>query len=194
MHTEKTIQLMHFFTEKNGGTISDVKLMKLLYFTDRLSLEKTGYPLTYDDYFSMNRGPILSGAKNIIDKYSNPQYQSIFNEATPGKSPQNFNLKNVSLKNTGSCISDIDNVDFDLFSLQDREIAEAIFAKFGAMDDDAIVQYAHNPSICPEWEWPDGSRRTISLETILHKLGYSSEEANSHAASIKYFKDVVFKS
>ncbi len=193
MYTEKTIQLMHFFAEKNGGEISDVKLMKLLYFADRLSIETSGYPLSYDDYFSMNRGPVLSGAKRLIDNYSNGQYRSLFEQARSGNSPQNFPLKVVSLKKVGSDINDFGNADFDLLSTQDHEVLEKIFSKMGGMDDDAIALHSHDSSVCPEWKWPDGGRLAITIESILQKLGYSSEEILTHAADIKYFKDVVYK-
>lgn len=194
MYTEKTIQLMHFFAEKNGGKISDVKLMKLLYFADRLSIETSGYPLSYDDYYSMNRGPVLGGAKGIIDSYTNPKYRDLFEPAKEGESPQKYKLKVLTLKEAGSDINNFDNADFDLLSSQDHEVLEKVFSEMGGMDDDVIALHSHNPRVCPEWKWPANGRLDITLESILEKLGYSSEEILSHAADIRYFKEVVYKS
>jgi uncharacterized phage-associated protein len=193
MYLEKTIQLMHFFAEKNGGTISDVKLMKLMYFTDRLSISDTGYPLTYDDYFSMKRGPVLSGAKHLIDSYTNSQFKGLFKPAVDAKSPNNFSLKNVTLKNIGSDVLDLENENFDLLSVEDRKTADEIFSKMGSMTDDEIALNSHRPHVCPEWQKPEVGRLPISIESILDKLGYSTEELQSHATDIKYYKNVVFK-
>lgn len=191
MHTEKVVQLMRFFAEKLGGKVSDVKLMKLMYFTDRLSIEETGYPLSYDDYYSMNRGPILSGAKNIIDRYENPLYVAAFNQTVACKSPKGYSVNLLSLKAPGVDTENLEEDDFDLLSQTDREIVQRVLDKMGALDDDNVVVYAHDKKVCPEWEWADGSSKPIKIESILSHLGYSPEQRKSHAAEINYFKNIV---
>lgn len=193
MYTEKVVQLMRYFAEKLGGSVSDVKLMKLLYFSDRLAIKETGYPLSYDEYFSLNRGPVLSGAKNLIDKYSNPIYKSVFHSAVPGESPAGFPINVATLISKGSDTENIENPDFDLLSSEDREIINRVLVDLGGLDDDKVVLYSHDSKNCPEWVWPNGSRESIDVEFLLKKLGYSPEQCVSHAAEIKYFKKIVAK-
>ena len=67
MYKEKTIQLMHFFSERNGGKISTAQLMRSLFISDFLSIDNCGQPMSYDDYFSVNKNVIAWNTKQIID-------------------------------------------------------------------------------------------------------------------------------
>jgi uncharacterized phage-associated protein len=49
-----------------GGSMSYIKLMKLLYLADREALIRWGRPITTDRYVSMDNGPVLSRIYNLI--------------------------------------------------------------------------------------------------------------------------------
>ena len=49
-----------------GGTINYTKLLKLLYIADRESLRRHHTSISGDAYVSMNAGPVLSRAYNLI--------------------------------------------------------------------------------------------------------------------------------
>jgi hypothetical protein len=49
-----------------GGRISYVKLLKMLYLADKQMLIERGYPITYDRWYAMQYGPILSATYNRI--------------------------------------------------------------------------------------------------------------------------------
>ena len=49
-----------------GGTLPVLKLMKLLYLAERLSLQRHGEPLTGDRLVSMPHGPVLSITYTLI--------------------------------------------------------------------------------------------------------------------------------
>jgi len=58
MFSEKKIaQVAAFFVSKAGGRLNHMKLLKLIYLSDRESLDQWGEPISYD---SMERGSVLS--------------------------------------------------------------------------------------------------------------------------------------
>src|SRR5215469_15220275 len=60
-----------FFAKKEGGVIPVLKLIKLLYLSDRAALQLYGEPITYDLPVSMDHGPVLSRALNLINGDTN---------------------------------------------------------------------------------------------------------------------------
>jgi hypothetical protein len=182
MRKEKVLQLMKLFTEKLGGEVSDIKMMKLLYFTDRLSLVETGLPISYDDYYSLNRGPILSHAKSLIDSASDDLYVQFFSNTTPAHSPKGFRLNLFALKK--------DAPELQYLSEQELNFASRIFDTIGGYDDDEIVLYSHRKDICPEWEFPDSSSIPIALETIFSSIGLEEEESKEQIQEINYYKSI----
>jgi hypothetical protein len=61
--TEAAILLLHL----HGGRMSRLKLIKLLYLADRKALENWERPITYDTYYSMKEGQVLSGVLDLIN-------------------------------------------------------------------------------------------------------------------------------
>jgi uncharacterized phage-associated protein len=62
----KTAQMAAYLLEKSGGKMNYTKLMKLLYLTDRKSMELTGDSMTHDRFFSMKNGPVLSRTLELL--------------------------------------------------------------------------------------------------------------------------------
>lgn len=182
MRKEKVIQLMKFFAEKLGGQVSDVKMMKLLYFTDRLSLVETGLPISYDEYFSLNRGPILSGAKSLIDRADDELYSQFFSKAEPAHSPKGFSVSVMGLK--------CHTPDLEYLSEQELKFASKVFEDIGGYNDDEIVLYSHRRDICPEWKYPDSSRLPITLEAIFSSIGMTGDELKEQIREINYYKSI----
>src|SRR5260370_35361731 len=61
-------QMAAFFAEREQcGAINVMKLIKLMYLSDRESLAQHGDPITFDNMFSLDEGPILSRALNMIN-------------------------------------------------------------------------------------------------------------------------------
>ena len=54
---ERTAQVCAEFVRRAGGSINVLKLVKLTYLCDRMSMERYAAPVTYDSYFSMDHGP-----------------------------------------------------------------------------------------------------------------------------------------
>ena len=63
---EKATQTAAFFLALRGGQMHYIKLIKLLYLTDREALMRWGVPVTTDRHASMDNGPVVSRILNLI--------------------------------------------------------------------------------------------------------------------------------
>lgn len=64
---ERIIQSLAFL-QHESDTSSYMKLIKLMFFADRLHLRRYGHLFTYDDYKAMKLGPVGSQTKDVISK------------------------------------------------------------------------------------------------------------------------------
>ncbi|MBM7326551.1 SocA family protein [Agrobacterium sp. S2] len=58
--TRKAAQAVAFFALKSGGRIKVLMATKLMYLSDRRSMEIRDFPITNDQYVSMKFGPVNS--------------------------------------------------------------------------------------------------------------------------------------
>lgn len=66
----KAAQAAAFLLHKAGGRLPLLKLMKLLYLSERESLQKYGDTITGDTFVSMPNGPVLSMTLNFINGFA----------------------------------------------------------------------------------------------------------------------------
>jgi len=152
----KIAQMGAFFIDKEGGIMPHLKLMKLMYLSDRLSMDKWGYPISYDCMVSMPHGPVLSKTLEYINGDSRAQ---IWNKWVSDKENHKVALNKAPLKRG------------DLDQLSDAEITilTSVWAEFGAMDQWQIRDYTHDS--CKEWQDPNGSSHPISYGAVFIALG-----------------------
>ena len=65
----KVAQMAAFFLQQAGGTLNILKLMKLLYLSEREAMNRYGEPLSYDAMVSMPHGPVLSMTYECMNGY-----------------------------------------------------------------------------------------------------------------------------
>ncbi|MFH1477845.1 MAG: Panacea domain-containing protein [Verrucomicrobiota bacterium] len=144
----KATQALNFFALKNSGEISKYKALKLVFFADRFHLRKYGRPVTGDEYYAMQRGPVPSGTKNLAEMAEDYigddciAYAGGF-IATPAS-------RHVIV------IKSVLAVDDRQLSESDREALEFAWSTFGKYDDREIVEQTH---FYPEW-----SKHAAALE------------------------------
>ena len=63
----KATEVACLFLEKAGGQMNVMKLVKLIYLLDRVSLDRRGIPVVGGDYLSMRNGPVTSELFDIIN-------------------------------------------------------------------------------------------------------------------------------
>ena len=157
-----------------GGSLPLIKLIKLMYLAERLSLHRYGEPLTGDRLVSMTHGPVLSQTYNHI----NGAVQSInggWDSWVSDRAGYEVALRDPSM---------VRSPEQDLLALSesDLEVLDETWAEFGHWDRWALVKYTHDH--CPEWEDPDGSSTPISYRRLFTKLGYSPEQVNALASRL----------
>jgi uncharacterized phage-associated protein len=151
-----------------GAPMSHLKLIKLLYLVDREALIRWGRPVTYDSYFSMPHGPVLSFT---LDRINEPEYSPGAYWHTVIGSKRNNEVQLVT-----------DAVPNDQLSPAEEQLIDEVFARYGHMTRWQLRDFTHT---LPEWHDPQGSSRPIDPADILRHAGYSEAEIRDVAAELE---------
>ncbi|MBY9067772.1 SocA family protein [Hyphomonas sp. WL0036] len=151
---KKSAQVAAFFCLKAGGKINVLKLVKLMYLSDRLSMERSGSPVVYDKFVSMKFGPVVSETYNLIKgETESEQWDDLIVDLE---------------KHTVGLARKLTDDDSDQLSRFEERILEEVWATFGDMDRFKLAELTHK--ICPEWEDPGDSSKEIPRERIFKFL------------------------
>ncbi len=158
-----------FLLFRAGGRLPLIKLVKLMYLAERLSLKRYGEPLTGDRLVAMPHGPVLSMTYDHING-ALPSAEGGWDTWIADRAGHVVALRDESK---------IRSPEMDLLRLSDSdlEVLEEVWKEFGHWDRWDLVKYTHSDA-CPEWVDPDGSSNPIPYETLFSKLGYSKEQAS----------------
>lgn len=131
-------------------------IVKVLYYADKLHLEKYGRLITGDSYIAMEDGPVPSGAYDLIkyvrgDPY---QYEKKIIDAHPERS---FRVN----KNE---VIPIRNPDEDCFSDSDIECLDEAIKKYADMDGGLLWREVHKEKSYKK----TGRNKTIQLVDIIN--------------------------
>ena len=146
----KAAQAAAYLLSLHEAPMNDISLMTLLYFSDRLSLEKYHSTITTDSYFSMKSGPIPSG---IYDYLKHNESTDIWKSYI--KKANQYSVRSAKK---------MDDADFDCLSIEDKEILSSVYDKYKNTDQLELSKISHT---FPEWQNPGNSRSPISIESIL---------------------------
>ena len=160
-----------------GGRMSHMKLIKLLYFADREALLQWGRPITFDWYYSLPNGPILSFTLNRINEDPDPSESSYWHEYVSERQDHEVHL--------------LRDAPDDQLSEADQQILDQIYAELGHLDQWQLRDKSHE---LPEWQDPQGSRLPIEIEDILRAGGLTDEDAQeicevleAESAALRFF-------
>lgn len=152
-----------------GGTMSYMKLLKLLYIADRRALAQFGRPITFDQMVSMKYGPVLSNTLNLIRDEPPPFAESYWRDHI---SPPTAAYE-VSLIRT-----DIPN---HQLSPAEEALLDGVFAEFGSMGRWDLSQHTHS---FPEYSETRDSSIPIRVHDVLLGQGVSEEDADAIVADL----------
>jgi uncharacterized phage-associated protein len=150
-------QVAAFFASENNGPIDKPKLITLIYLFERQSIATRGRPAIYDEYYSLENGPICSGALDGINLRLDKDIWSKYIHSAGGN-------KVVSVPR-----------DLDELSDSDIDILAAIWTQFGWMTAGQIRNWTHLH--CQEYvEVPTRQRLPISPKDIGSAVGIENPD------------------
>lgn len=112
--------------------LTDVKAYKLLWLADRMHLGLYARTITGDEYYALERGPVPSGVKKIV----NHRIQSdIFDS--------NFKVEGKTLKRISSLSQ------YEYLSETDIDVLNQIIEAYGNYSERELTELSHKS---PEWK------------------------------------------
>ncbi|MDR3243904.1 MAG: SocA family protein [Elusimicrobiota bacterium] len=164
MDFKKLVQMVNYVLAKYDFSLNYTKLIKLLYLSDRLCLERWDFAISGDEYFSMPKGPVLSGLFDFIRNKGNADKQVEWNNS--------FDIIKWDI------VSNIKkDCSYDKLSKAEKMILDEIDNKYHDKDIWYLVNdVAHK---LPEWDkeaQKHGTSIPLEYRTILKALGKSEEE------------------
>jgi len=163
---DKVTQASAIFLEKSGGKMKFIKLIKLIYLTDRAAYAERGKSVSEDEYYSMFHGPVPSNTYNLI------QYAS--DRLIEGSAWIN-DIKNFGqvwedyIKDAEDHQVELQNhPKFEALSDYELELLERIYKEFGEYEAWDLVDHLHE--VLPEWDEVErNSRKDLPIEQILQR-------------------------
>ena len=137
----KTISLAQYFIDKcgEGGNLSLLKCLKLMYLTERQMYESYRRFITNDRFVSMRHGPVLSYTYDLIKE----------NEVMKEHPDQKIWNNHIKRNNNDLSINSRLIIDIEL-EFQEKIVIEQIEKDFGEIKPRDLVDIVH--SICSEWK------------------------------------------
>lgn len=175
---KKSVQALNFFAIKAGGSINKMKVLKLIWLSDRLHLRNFGRPILNDTYFALNYGPVASNTKDLVEN------TSFLTE--PEREYRNQYLSNNSQNNYD--FQSGNPVDTRVFSKTDIEVMETVFKVFGHLNEFQLSEESHKYM---EWKKFEGHLKsgTASRFEMNYEDFFSSFQEGE---SIVFEKDAEF--
>lgn len=166
----KATQAAAYFLKLRGGRMHYIKLIKLLYLSDREALLRWGTLVTTDHHVSMKNGPVTSNILNLItEEQSKPTWEQYV-------SPPLGDYEVQLLK----------EAPVNKLSRAEEKLMTEIFEQFGHRNRwDLIDNVMHK---LPEWKDPGTSSIPISVEDILIGEGHDPEEIKAVRAELNAFE------
>ncbi len=154
----KSTEVACEFLERAGGEINVMKLVKLVYLLDRLSLDRRGIPVVGGDYLSMRNGPVTSELLDLINAGRLvDESDSSWERAISNRLDHEIRLKS---KPARKYLSDIE-----------LELINSIWDEHGGSNQWELVKWCHEH--CQEWKPLDRGCAPISIEYLGQALGKS---------------------
>ncbi len=156
--SRKAAQICAFFALKNGGSIEKLKLIKLIYFSEREFIRENDFPMLFDEFYSLYNGPICSSTLNGINGIVTPDIEPIWE---------------AYIARNGNIVVPVRSFsqdDLDELSAAEEDALNSIWDRLGHMTASQLRNYSHDH--CPEYTQVDeGSRLPITYSEVVSALG-----------------------
>jgi uncharacterized phage-associated protein len=154
----KATQVAAYFLRLRGGQMHYIKLIKLLYLTDREALIRWGATVTTDRHVSMDNGPVTSRILNLITEDRSKPIWAEYISAPMGE----YEVRLLKEAPT------------DKLSRAEEALLYEIFQTYGHRNRWELIDNVMHK--LPEWQDPHGSSIPIHIRDILVAAGEDEEE------------------
>lgn len=176
--SRKAAQICAFFANKAGGTIEKLKLIKLIYFSEREALQEHGLPMLFDEFYSLPNGPICSSALNGINGVVTPELEPTWSEYIARNGNIVVSVKSFSVS------------DFDELSPAEEDMLSSVWEKLGHMTASQLRNYSHDN--CPEYTEVERGRLPITYSEVMAALGVDdSHEVDDEIRGIRRAESIL---
>jgi uncharacterized phage-associated protein len=159
--TRRAAQVVAFFALRAGGQINVLKCTKLVYLADRLSMAERDYPITGDNFVSMDLGPVNTFTYSLMK-----------GEASPGEKRDWAQFMGKRAGHVLPLASETISIgDLDELSRADIALLEKTWKQYKDVDRFDLAEFTHH--FCPEWRDPHGSSIPIDFATVFQRLSKS---------------------
>lgn len=156
---------------RSGGRINVMKLVKLVYLLDRLSISKRGIPVLGGFYLSMKNGPVISELLDLINSGRLAEERDhVWEQLIEPRKDYEISLRH-ELKQR-QWLSD-----------GEVELINEIWQEHGHKDQWQLRDYCHDH--CPEWTRLGKGTMPIMLRNIGKALGKSDAQRARMAAEAR---------
>lgn len=160
---EKATQAAAYLIGKYDGSLNHMKMIKMLYIANRISLQECGEPIVPDVYVSMPHGPVLSCLLDRINEPAEDVSQSYWDTHIRQSAPRELQI----VKDPG----------YGKLSRRALRILDSVDQKWHDKDQFAIRNWTHMKANVPEWTDPQGSSRRIKPRDLFQAIGRTAAEA-----------------
>jgi uncharacterized phage-associated protein len=130
--------ILYFAENTDNRFLGKVKLMKLFYFMDFMHVKKYGAPITYDNYYNLEHGPIPTVIKNLVDSAADDIDNSVLSDVIKFERPPNIDMYRVIP------LRKFTEYDRKLFSENELKTLERVRHRFATSTTAAIEKASHD--------------------------------------------------
>jgi uncharacterized phage-associated protein len=171
----KAAQMCAYFALKSEGIIEKLKLIKLVYLSEREFLADYRTPMLFDELYSLPHGPICSSTLNGINGAVNEEIWSDY-------IARNGNLV-IAIKK-------FNRDELDEISAAEIECLDKMWKRLGHMTASQLRNFSHDN--CPEYTEVEKGRIPISYAEVLRALGDgAAEEVEEEIHEIRRAESVL---
>jgi len=161
-NSRKATEAASLLIQSEGGKMNVMKLVKLVYLLDRLSIARRGIPVVGGVYYAMRNGPVTSELLDIIN-------------AGKLADESDCSWEQFISSRTGHEVGLVDQAPVEFVSESEIQLIAEIYKEHGQKDQWQIREWCHQN--CGEWTPLQAGRERIQVEEIAINVGKSESEA-----------------
>jgi uncharacterized phage-associated protein len=156
---KKITQVVAHLLSRANGRMNHMKIVKLMYLAEREAIIRWGSPITFDRFYCLPHGPVLSRTLDMINGLVPESECAYWDEFIDKRVVHSVALLKPAEKG----------------SLSDREVTllDEVFNTHGHKDQWTLRDETH---LLPEWRDPNGSALSFSIGDILRAVNRNPQE------------------